>query len=155
MFKKITQTQSSASMQTIDTIIGVGCEMAGDVNVSTSIKIDGTIHGNVTAKGKITIGETGKVYGNVESQELVVFGWIHGQLSVEQLQLKKSARILGDISAESLSIEPGAVYQGNIAMPVHDETGAVIDMQPAISNKEKAKERLELEQAKSAATLSK
>ncbi len=116
MFKKNTNAALNAQMQVIDTIIGAGCKVVGDLNLDNSLKIDGVVEGNIHAKGKVTIGDAGKILGNIECQELTVFGWIQGNLTTEQLHLQATAKIIGGICTQNLSVENGAVYQGSVTM---------------------------------------
>ena len=73
-------------------------------------------HGNLQATGQAIIGESGVVQGDVHSADLLVFGRLEGNVHAKCVQLKPTARILGDIETETLEVEPGAHYQGAVKM---------------------------------------
>lgn len=98
-------------------LIGAGTEITGDVNSNGDIRIDGVLTGNLYTKGKVVIGESGRVKGEVNCKNSDVEGLIEGKINVlELLSLKKSARIIGDINTNRLAIEPGSKFTGNCNM---------------------------------------
>ena len=97
--------------------ITTGTEITGDINSNEGIRIEGTLTGNLMTKGKVVIGESGKVKGEVVCKNSEVFGTIEGKIVVaELLSLRKTARIIGDISTNKLAIEPGSKFTGNCNM---------------------------------------
>lgn len=102
-------------------LIGAGTVIKGDIDTNGDIRIDGSIEGTIKVKGKLVVGNTGKIVGDIQCQNAEVFGEILGQIGVsELLSLKASAKMNGDIVTNKLSIEPGAVFSGTCKM------GAVI-----------------------------
>ncbi len=98
-------------------LIGVGTEITGDVSSNGDIRIDGVLTGNLYTKGKVVIGESGKVNGEVNCKNSDIEGLIEGKINVlELLSLKRSARIIGDINTNRLAIEPGSKFTGNCNM---------------------------------------
>jgi len=107
-------------------LISTGTDITGDVKSSGDIRIDGSLTGNLTTKGKIVIGPTGKVNGEVVCKNSEVSGIVEGKIIVSQLLiLKASSKILGDISTSKLSIEPGAIFSGNCKMSENDSNGGI------------------------------
>ncbi|HLP71300.1 MAG TPA: polymer-forming cytoskeletal protein [Bacteroidales bacterium] len=105
-------------------LISSGTEITGDINSSGDIRIDGTVTGTLNIKGKVVIGPTGKIKGEVICKNSEISGVIEGRISVSQLlNLKASSRILGDISTSKLSIEPGAKFSGNCKMSENESNG--------------------------------
>jgi cytoskeletal protein CcmA (bactofilin family) len=105
-------------------LISLGTDITGDVKSNGDIRIDGSMTGNLTTKGKVVIGPTGKVSGEVFCKNSEVSGIVEGKISVSQLlNLKASSKILGDISTSKLSIEPGAKFTGNCKMSENDDNG--------------------------------
>jgi len=97
--------------------ITAGTEITGDLISNEGIRIEGTLTGNISTKGKLVIGETGKVKGEITCKNAEVFGSIEGKISVgELLSLRKSSRINGDILTNKLAIEPGSKFTGNCNM---------------------------------------
>ncbi len=108
-------------------IIGIGTKITGDVNSNGDIRVDGSLSGKLITKGKVVIGETGKIKGEINCKNSDVEGSIEGKITVAQLlSLKSKARINGDIIAAKLAIEPGCQFTGNCAMnagsPAYEET---------------------------------
>jgi cytoskeletal protein CcmA (bactofilin family) len=105
-------------------LISNGTDITGDVKSNGDIRIDGSLTGNLNTKGKVVIGQTGKVNGEVICKNSEVSGIVEGKIIVNQLLiLKASSKILGDISTSKLSIEPGAIFSGNCKMSENDNNG--------------------------------
>ncbi|MFO7853551.1 MAG: bactofilin family protein [Bacteroidota bacterium] len=103
-------------------LISNGTEITGDIKSEGDIRIDGVLIGNLSTKGKVVIGNTGKIKGEVQCKNSEVCGEIDGKINVSQLlTLKISSRINGDIITEKLSIEPGARFTGNCNMADENE----------------------------------
>ena len=98
-----------------------GTKITGDIETNGDFRIDGELIGTITSTGKVVIGETGKVEGEINCQNSNISGSLKGKISVKELlSLQASATINGDIETGKLSIEPGANFTGNCSM------GAVI-----------------------------
>ena len=110
------QTYQSVSSQPVDTLISRHCTIEGNLLTQNSVKVDGRIQGNLQATGQAIIGEHGLVKGDVHSTDLLVFGRLEGNVRAKAVQLKPTARILGNIETETLEVEPGAFYQGSVTM---------------------------------------
>jgi cytoskeletal protein CcmA (bactofilin family) len=97
--------------------IGDGTAIIGDINSNGDIRIDGTITGTVNCKGKLILGPSGSVIGDISCSNAEISGNIKGNLQVtELLNLKLSATVNGEISTGKLSIEPGANFSGTCIM---------------------------------------
>lgn len=98
-------------------LISNGTEITGDIVSNGDIRIDGSLKGVLNTKGKVVIGPTGKINGEVYCKNSEVSGVVEGKISVGQLlNLKASSKITGDIITYKLSIEPGAKFSGNCKM---------------------------------------
>ncbi len=98
-------------------IITVGTLIKGDITASGDFRLDGTLEGNIQLNGKLVVGDSGVVTGNVMCQNANIIGTVNGNLSVKELlSLHTSARVRGDILINKLSIEPGAVFTGKCRM---------------------------------------
>ena len=105
---KVNDTESAAI-----NLISNGTEITGEVRSQGDVRIDGVLNGNLSTKGKVVIGNTGKVKGEVNCKNSEVSGVIEGKIKVSQLlTLKIASRINGDIITNKLSIEPGASFTG-------------------------------------------
>ncbi len=106
----------------IRTLIGEGCVFEGNLTVSASARIDGTVKGNVRGQGTLVIGESGDIEGDIESLELIIFGKVKGNVKTPRLYIKQGAMLDGDIFVDSLVIEEGAVYNGKCQMGLREES---------------------------------
>ena len=98
-------------------IITDGTLVKGDITATGDFRLDGTLEGNIQLNGKLVIGGSGVVNGNVLCQNANVIGTVNGNLSVKELlSLHASARVRGDILINKLSIEPGATFSGKCRM---------------------------------------
>ena len=98
-------------------IITVGTLIKGDITATGDFRLDGTLEGNIQLNGKLVVGDSGVVTGNVMCQNANIIGTVNGNLSVKELlSLHTSARVRGDILINKLSIEPGAVFTGKCRM---------------------------------------
>jgi cytoskeletal protein CcmA (bactofilin family) len=98
-------------------LIGSGTEIKGDINSNGDIRIDGTLKGTIQSSGKVVVGSTGKVEGEIICQNADISGEVKAHLKVfELLSLKSNAIVTGDILTNKLAIEPGAVFTGSCSM---------------------------------------
>jgi cytoskeletal protein CcmA (bactofilin family) len=94
-------------------LITSGTIITGDITCDSDMRIDGVLSGNLTAKGKIVIGKTGDVKGEIACQNCDVEGSVNGKLTIKGLlSLRSTAKFLGDIITSKLAIEPGAIFTG-------------------------------------------
>jgi cytoskeletal protein CcmA (bactofilin family) len=111
--------------------IGPSIHIKGDVTGSEDLVIQGRVEGSVDlAQNHVTVGSEGRVKADVSARTVTVEGEVEGDLSAhEQITLRRSARVQGNISAPRVSLEDGAVFRGGIDMqdaaPVADSRGAV------------------------------
>jgi cytoskeletal protein CcmA (bactofilin family) len=120
---KIMETDNGAAVN----LISQGTEITGDIKSTGDIRIDGVLNGNMVTKGKVVIGPTGRIKGEVECKNSEVSGLIEGKITVSQLlNLKASSKINGTIITNKLSIEPGAVFTGNCLMKEGDNGGTAV-----------------------------
>ncbi len=112
-------------------LIGTGTVIKGEVNSTGDIRIDGTLTGQVKCKGKIVVGSTGVLEGDIFCQNADFSGKIKGKIEVsELLTLKSTARMYGDIITNKLAIEPGASFTGTCSM---DKTHSQADSTPVLN----------------------
>ena len=98
-------------------IIGSGTTIKGDIDCNGDMRIDGKVTGNIKISGKIVVGPTGDINGQITCKNSELEGKVEGKIFVgELLVLKSTAAILGDISTTKLAIEPGATFTGNCKM---------------------------------------
>lgn len=98
-------------------LLSAGTLVKGDVESNSGIRIDGHLTGKMDVKGKVVIGATGQIQGDILCQTLEVSGVINGNIhAAELVSLKATARINGEIVTRKLAIEPGAMFTGTCRM---------------------------------------
>lgn len=98
-------------------IIGNGTDINGNIKSNGDLRIDGFIKGNIQATGKVVVGSTGRVEGEIICQNADISGDVKAHIKVtELLSLKANAVVSGDILTNKLAIEPGAVFTGACKM---------------------------------------
>lgn len=94
-----------------------GTEIVGDIKADSNIRIDGKLKGTITTKGRLVIGATGSIEGEIVCENADIEGSFVGKIVVNQLlSLKSTARLTGDITTSKLAIEPGATFSGTCSM---------------------------------------
>jgi len=98
-------------------LLGSGTSVKGDIKLNGDFRIDGTLIGTIDCKGKIVVGASGVIEGEINCQNADFSGQITAQVKVaELLTLKETARFSGEIVTNKLAIEPGAKFSGTCQM---------------------------------------
>jgi len=97
--------------------IAKGTTIKGNVIAIGDFRLDGTLEGDITLNGKLVVGESGYIKGNIVCQNANIIGHVEGNTSVKELlSLNSTAVVKGDILINRLSIEPGAAFSGTCRM---------------------------------------
>lgn len=116
MAKQTARFSNEDTSQLIN-ILSDGTRVKGDIITNGDIRIDGEMEGNLSTKGKLVVGNNGKIQGEVKAANIEVSGFIKGKVTAQELlNMKASAKIEGDIVAGKLAVEPGAVFTGTCSM---------------------------------------
>jgi len=98
-------------------MIGVGTTIEGNISSSENIRFDGNLIGNLNTKGKVFVGQSGKITGEIRCKNCEVEGVIDGRVIVEELlSLRAVSKLYGEIKTGKLAIEPGATFTGKCDM---------------------------------------
>ena len=103
----------------IDSLIGAGTKVVGNISFSGGLRIDGEVHGTITVEkdqvGTLVVSEHARVEGEVVVSHLVVNGTIVGPVRVKDtLELQPCARVTGDVEYLQLEMQSGSVVQGRL-----------------------------------------
>ncbi|MBA3706934.1 MAG: polymer-forming cytoskeletal protein [Bacteroidetes bacterium] len=98
-------------------LIGAGTLIEGDITSNGDMRVDGTLTGSINVKGKLVVGTSGSIEGEIICQNADVSGIIKGKIGVsELLALKASAKLMCDIITNKIAVEPGATFSGSCSM---------------------------------------
>ena len=111
--------QSSKPQNRIDSLIGAGTRIEGNVSFSGGLRVDGEIIGNVTASGEqpstLVVSEKARIDGEIRVSHMVVNGAINGPVyAAEFLELQARSRLNGDVHYNTLEMHLGAVVEGRL-----------------------------------------
>ena len=94
-----------------------GTEITGDIISQADFRLDGQLKGNFTTSGKIVVGPTGSIKGDVVCKSADIEGKFDGILKVEEiLNVKSKASISGEVTCGKLSVQPGADFSASCVM---------------------------------------
>jgi cytoskeletal protein CcmA (bactofilin family) len=97
-----------------------GTSIIGDIVSKADFRLDGELIGNFTSQGKLVIGPSGVIKGEIICHNADIEGEFQGKLKVlEVLNIKATARIHGEVAVGKLSIEPGADFTATCTMLAH------------------------------------
>lgn len=112
--------RGAASKPTARSAASIICgdmEINGSISSEGALQIDGIVDGDVTA-ADITIGSSGRVVGEVRAEAVKVKGEVRGSIRARKVELETGAQVHGDIIHSSLSIQPNAMFEGQVK---HDQ----------------------------------
>lgn len=129
MFNK---NQGIPTPKNIETIIGPSVKVQGDFKGEGDLIIEGILIGTLQTKNNLKIGENAVVEADIKANNAFISGKVKGDITVKgKLEIAGTAVILGNIRAQILSMESGALIQGHLDMPV----GNISAEDPKIENK--------------------
>lgn len=125
--------KSGKPQNRIDSLIGAGTRVVGDLVFSGGLRVDGEIRGNVSVEkgqtGTLVISEQARVEGEVSVTHLVVNGAVVGPVRVtETLELQPCAKVTGDVEYMSMEMQLGAIIQGRL---VHQANAKTVELKLA------------------------
>lgn len=105
----------------INTIIGSGTAIKGDITINGFIRMDGDIDGNLETDGNVIIGENARLRGNITAKSVTVGGIIIGNITAqENVKLLSSSAVVGDILTRKIQIDEDVIFHGH-CISIKDE----------------------------------
>jgi cytoskeletal protein CcmA (bactofilin family) len=100
------------------TTIGQHIIIEGQIRGEEHLVIEGEMKGNVQMeKHNFTVGSNGRVDGEIRAQNVSISGQLKGAINaLGKVEVTKEADFLGDIKAQSISVEDGAYFKGSIEL---------------------------------------
>jgi cytoskeletal protein CcmA (bactofilin family) len=120
------ERKKHSALKRIDSLIGAGTVVHGDVTFAGGLRIDGQVQGNVVAAdgetGTLVVSEQARIDGEIRVSHVVINGTINGPVTADDhLEMQAKARVAGDVSYRTLEMHVGAVVQGRLS---HNEPGS-------------------------------
>jgi cytoskeletal protein CcmA (bactofilin family) len=97
-------------------VLGKSVIVKGQIYSREDLTIDGEVEGTVELQEhRLTVGPNGRVTASIKAREMVVLGTIHGNVeTTDKIDIRKDAKLVGDIKTARVVIEDGAYFKGNI-----------------------------------------
>lgn len=115
-------TLSSTQPIGFDTVVGSTCELEGKFTSSGNVRLDGKFKGTLEISGNILVGESAEITADINARNISIAGTVRGNVTGNKVQLLRTGKIWGDISASALTTEEGAFIDGKITMMGHSAT---------------------------------
>lgn len=99
----------------INTIIGPSTSVSGDIDAAGFVRVDGNLRGNLSAKGRVVIGEKARLKSNITGTFVTIGGVVKGNVVAhERVVVLSTGLVLGDIITRKIQAEEGCLIQGKI-----------------------------------------
>jgi cytoskeletal protein CcmA (bactofilin family) len=119
MFRR-PQAQSPAAVspaERVTSVLGPGINWKGNLRGSGGVRIEGAFEGDITLRGLVVIGETGRIVcQTLQANTVIVAGTVSGNITAEKLEIRGTGRVWGDVVVTALSTEEGAFLRGQVRM---------------------------------------
>ena len=102
-----------------DSVIGSNSQTEGTFYSTGNVRMDGKFVGTLEIEGNILIGESADIRADIDARNISIAGTVRGNVTGNKVQLLRTGRIWGDISASALTTEEGAFIDGKITMVGH------------------------------------
>jgi cytoskeletal protein CcmA (bactofilin family) len=97
------------------TVIAAGTSFHGELASSDPVEVHGGLEGDAHVTARFTVGESGRVFGNIDAAVLVIAGEVNaGMLTAEKIEIRPTARVAATLRARVVSIAEGAVFEGDV-----------------------------------------
>lgn len=95
------------------TIITAGAKLKGEIELSCNLYIDGELEGTIKSTKEVNIGKNGSVKGNINTDKLIVKGYVEGSINANRVEIKAAGHVSGEICSTELVIESKGIFEGN------------------------------------------
>lgn len=110
-----TQTQSSS--ERVTSVLGTGISWKGNLSGTGGVRIEGAFEGNISLRGLLVIGETGRVTGEyIKANTVIVAGAVRADITAEKIEIRATGRVWGNVMTAGFTTEEGAFLRGQITM---------------------------------------
>lgn len=122
----------------IDSLIGAGTTIEGNITFVGGLRIDGAVKGDVKASGNkpgtLVLSELSKVEGEIDVAHVVINGTVAGPVrATEYVELLPKARVTGDVAYKSIEVHVGAIVMGRLVYENPQKSDKVVEFKPASS----------------------
>jgi cytoskeletal protein CcmA (bactofilin family) len=128
--------KGKAAQNSIDSLIGAGTRVEGNIIFSGGLRVDGEVRGNISSEnaqeGTLVVSEKASVEGAICVGHVVINGTVIGPVCAgESLELLSVARVTGDVEYHQIEMQQGAVIEGRL---VHQVSAKTVELKLASCN---------------------
>ena len=106
----------------INTLIGPGSFVSGDVKINGFIRVDGDIDGKIETSSNVIIGEKARIRGHIDAASVVIGGIVIGDITAPKgIKLLSNSVLIGNVTTKSIQIEENVVFNGHCISLSNDE----------------------------------
>lgn len=102
--------------EAVETILGEGATFEGNISCEGGMKIEGKLKGNIKADHLLVVGPSGSVTGDINAEEVIIFGEVNGKIDSGLLEIKSTGRVIGKVMIETLITETGGIMRAKCEM---------------------------------------
>ena len=131
--------KSNKPQNRIDSLVGAGTTVEGNITFTGGLRVDGHVRGNVCAAddkpGTLVLSEQARIEGEVRVSHIVINGTIVGPVhAADYAELQAKANVTGDIHYRTLEMQHGAVVQGRFVYQADGKGEKVVQFKPAVAD---------------------
>lgn len=119
-------------IERVTSVLGPGINWKGDLRGSGGVRIEGSFEGEISIRGLVVIGETGRVSCElIQANSVIIAGAVKGNIIAEKLEIRSTGRVWGDVTTVAFSTEEGAFLRGQVRMEERVELSLIEEVKPA------------------------
>lgn len=130
--------KASKPQSRIDSLIGAGTTIEGNICFTGGLRVDGQVRGNVVSAddkpGTLVLSDQARIEGEIRVAHAVINGTVIGAVNVlEYVELQGKANVTGDVQYRTLEIQLGAVVQGRLVYQAESKSDKVVPIKSAVA----------------------
>jgi len=99
----------------VNSIIGAGSAVDGDIDIDGLLRVDGDIRGSIRATGKVVVGAAGRIEASIRARSAIIGGVVKGDVYVsDTLRILSGGVVVGNVFAPRFEAEDGTVIHGDL-----------------------------------------
>ncbi len=125
---KKTQPAPQAINGKPETIVGINTRIVGTLTSDGTIRIDGSVEGDIEVLGNLIVGESGRVVATIRAQNVQIAGAVKGEINAtDMVGISPTGKVWGDITTAALHIEPGGLFRGQSSMTANTDEPLLLE----------------------------
>ena len=148
MFRRSSDTQPaprpSATTDRVTSVLSSDLVWKGDLSGSGGVRIEGALEGDISLRGLLVVGETGRVTCNqLRANLVIVAGAVRGDITAEKVEIRSTGRVWGNVVTAAFATEEGAFLRGQIRMEEHVDIGVIAPVEQGDSGTRSGEEPID------------